>query len=89
MLHCVFRLLLFGEGDAWRFTCKGQKVVYAFSLDGQLPDIRALGRQSGRVLRVEQLGGGAVRFRQTADALRFLDLQAGQEGITVFKITLL
>ena len=79
---------VFGEGDAWRFTCKGPKTVYAFALDGQMPDISALGRQAGRVLRVEQLGGGAVRFRQSADALQFLDLPAGQEGITVFRITL-
>ena len=79
---------VFGEGDAWRFTCKGPKTVYAFSLDGQMPDIGALGRRAGRVLRVEQLGGGAVRFRQTADVLQFLELPAIREGIIVFKITL-
>jgi hypothetical protein len=69
-------------------TCKGPKTVYAFSLDGQMPDIGALGRRAGRVLRVEQLGGGAVRFRQTADVLQFLELPASREGIIVFKITL-
>lgn len=79
---------VFGEGDAWRFTCKGPKTVYAFSLDGQMPDIGALGRRAGRVLRVEQLGGGTVRFRQTADVLQFLELPTSREGIIVFKITL-
>ena len=78
----------FGEGDAWRFTCKGPKTVYAFALGGERPAIRALGLRSGRVRSVEQLGGGAVRFRQSPDALT-LEVPAGQqEKITVFKITL-
>ena len=79
---------VFGEGDAWRFTCKGPRVVYAFALADGRPAIAALGRRAGRVERVEQLGGGAVRFRQTAGSLQILDSPAGQEGITVFKITL-
>ena len=77
----------FGEGNAWRFTCKGPKTVYAFALGDERPVIQALGRSASRVAGVEQLGGGAVPFRQSDAGLEIRG-PAGQEGITVFKITL-
>ena len=55
-----------------RFTTRGE-ALYAFALDwpedGRMV-IRALGSQAvGRVERVELLGGGALPFRRTDDAL--------------------
>ena len=79
---------VFGEDNAWRFTCKGPRTVYAFGLDKHLPDLRTFRAGAGRVLRVERLGSGPVRFRQTADSLQFLEMPGGQESIPVFKITL-
>ena len=76
-----------GEDDAWRFTRKGDKTVYAFALGGERPVIQALGARTGRIQSVRQLGGGAVRFRQTASGLT-LYVPTGQKDITVFKITM-
>lgn len=77
----------FGEGDAWRFTCKGDKTVYAFALGTERPVIAALGSKAGRVARVEQLGGGRISFRQRPEGLE-IPSGSGQEGIIAYKITL-
>lgn len=77
----------FGEGDAWRFTCQGDKTVYAFALGADRPPIAALGRSAARVKRVEQLGGGPVSFKQGPAGLE-IPTQDGQDGIIVYKITL-
>ena len=79
---------VFGEGNDWRFTCKGPTTVYAFALGDARPAIAALGSAAGKVRRVEQLGAkGRLKFNQDATGL-YLDVPAGQTGITVFKITL-
>ena len=80
---------VFGEDNAWRFTCKGEKTVYAFGLDRQLPVLRRFASDAGRVQRVELLGGGEVRFRQTAEGLQLIGMPALPDGIPVFRITLL
>lgn len=76
----------FGEGDAWRFTRKGDKTVYAFALGNDRPAIEALGAGTVKVRRVERLGGGTVPFRQSAAGLEIGS--DGAEAIAVYRITL-
>lgn len=58
----------FGDGD-WRFTAR-DGMVYAIGKGrGQTGTIAALTPAAARVARVEQLGGGEVRFSQDAAGL--------------------
>ena len=77
---------VFGEGNAWRFTRKGDKTVYAFALGNDRPVIEALGAGTVKVRRVERLGGGKVPFKQSAAGLQISP--DGAEAIAVYRITL-
>ena len=76
----------FGEGDAWRFTAKGEQTVYAFALGRERPFISSLGSGMARVRRVERLGGGRVPFHQHSSGLEIAP--DGAEAIAVYRITL-
>ena len=77
---------VFGEGNAWRFTRKGDKTVYAVALGNDRPVIEALGAGTVKVRRVERLGGGKVPFKQSAAGLQISP--DGAEAIAVYRITL-